>query len=479
MEEVPDPALVVLVGAAGSGKSTWASGRYRAQEIVSSDELRGIVGSGPHDLDASAEAFSLLDQIVAGRVRRGLTTVIDTLGLDSARRSDHLAAARAAGLPAVVVFLDTEEATTRARNAGRDRPVPAGVLAEQIRKARSVRAALAEEGWDRVVVVRHKDEAMPAAGPAAAPRPVADGDLVLQISRFPWEEDPAAWLREMALAAAEAGFGGVALMDHLIQIPQVERAWSPIPEPFVTLGMLAGLGTDLRLGTLCTPATFRSPGILAKAFATLDSISGGRAFCGLGAGWFEREHAAYGLAFPPIRERLDLVETAIETMRALWAPGTREYAGSRVELPETTCYPRPSHDIPIIVGGKGERRTLRIAAALGDGCNLPSQPDTLGHRIEILHNHCRDVGRDPDGVAITVLDLPVVGTSRDDVWQRVERFRGRTAAAAYAHRHHAGTIDHHRRRYDELRQLGVSTIFLSPPTVAGPEDVLRLAPLTR
>ena len=94
------------------------------------------------------------------------------------------------------------------------------------------------------------------------------------------------------------GFAGIALMDHLIQIPQVDTAWQPIPEPWVTLGLVAGLDTDLTLGTLCTPVTFRPAGITAKAAATLDALSGGRAFLGVGAGWWDREHAAYGIPFP-------------------------------------------------------------------------------------------------------------------------------------------------------------------------------------
>src|SRR5262245_13162178 len=166
-------------------------------------------------------------------------------------------------------------------------------------------------------------------------------------------------------------------MDHLIQIPQVGRAWEPIPEPWVTLGMLAGLTSELRLGTLVTPVTFRAPGILAKTAATLDALSGGRAFCGIGAGWWDREHAAFGLPFPPAAERLDLLETAIEMLRALWRQGTKPYLGERISLPETTCYPRPASAIPIIVGGSGEHRTLRIAAKLGDGCNLPADIDVL------------------------------------------------------------------------------------------------------
>jgi Coenzyme F420-dependent N5,N10-methylene tetrahydromethanopterin reductase and related flavin-dependent oxidoreductases len=126
--------------------------------------------------------------------------------------------------------------------------------------------------------------------------------------------------------------------------------------------MLAGLEPGLRLGTLVTPVTFRAPGILAKTVATLDVLSGGRSFCGIGAGWWQREHAGFGLPFPPARARLDELESAIETLRALWQPGTRPYRSERVFLPETTCYPRPVSRIPVIVGGSGEKRTLAIAA---------------------------------------------------------------------------------------------------------------------
>ena len=127
-------------------------------------------------------------------------------------------------------------------------------------------------------------------------------------------------------------------MDHLIQIPQVDRAWAPIPEPWVTLGLLAGLDTRLSLGTLVTPVTFRPPGITAKAAATLDVLSGGRAFVGVGAGWWEREHAAYGLAFPSAKDRLDALESGIETMRALWAAAPRPTRATGCGCPR----PRPT-----------------------------------------------------------------------------------------------------------------------------------------
>ena len=202
-------------------------------------------------------------------------------------------------------------------------------------------------------------------------------------------------------------------------------------------------------------------------------ISGGRAFVGVGAGWWEREHLGFGLPFPPAADRLDALEAGIETMRALWASGTKPYAGARVALPETTSYPRPLHDIPVVVGGGGERRTLRIAARLGDACNVPTE--VVAQKAAVLRRHCEEVGRDPDEVAVTVLDLPVVGRDRDDVWERVERLRGRTAAATYARRHHAGTPTQHRERYAMLAEQGVSTVFVALPDLARPEDVLAVA----
>jgi alkanesulfonate monooxygenase SsuD/methylene tetrahydromethanopterin reductase-like flavin-dependent oxidoreductase (luciferase family)/predicted kinase len=471
-EAIPDPALVVLVGASGAGKSMWAQARYRMQEIVSADDLRGIVGSGRHDLDASEDAFRLLDQIVGARTRRGLTTVVDTLGLDQRRRQSLLALGRAAGLPAVAVVFDTPAALCRERNAARDRPVPAPVLAGQLKRVAGL--DLGGEGWDLVVTVTSEDS--PAATPAPRPEPPPPGEreVILQLSRFPWGEDPAGWLRSIALAADEAGFAGLALMDHLIQIPQVDRAWEPIPDPFTTLGLLAGLDTGLRLGTLCTPVTFRPGGVLAKTVATLDVLTGGRAFVGIGAGWWQREHDAFGLRLPKARERLDELERSVETMRALWAKGTKAYDGARVALPETTCYPRPIGQPKVIVGGNGERRTLRIAAELGDACNLPTT-DVFEHKLAVFERHRERAGRD---VAVTVLDLPVVGRDREDVWRRVERLRGSTPAPAYAKRKHAATVAETADRYRALLERGVSTIFVALPDLEGPDDVLGLRGLT-
>ncbi len=483
---LPDPAVIVLAGAAGSGKSHWAATHYRSVEIVASDTLRSIVGSGPADLDATTEAFALLDQIVAARTRRSLTTVIDTLGLDPDRRDRYRQLARSSGLPAVLVIIDAPAPLARQRNRDRDRPVPALVITEQLRRVKQLAQTGEDEGWDQVVIIENPTDGGPAATVPARPddhepsrsQPRGRPEVILQVSRFPWpEEDPQGWLVELAKAADTMGFAGLALMDHLIQIPQVDRAWEPIPEPWVTLGLLAGLDTQLKLGSLVSPVTFRAPGILAKIVATLDALSNGRAFCGLGAGWWLREHQAFGLDFPSDKARLDDLQVCIETLRALWAPGTKAFRGRYVQLPETTCYPRPLGPVPIIVGGSGERRTLRIAAEQADACNLPSGTKTLTRKIDILHRHCTEIGRDPAEVAVTVLDLPIIGSDREDVANRVERLRGRTPAAAFAARHHAGLADDHAHRYAELADLGVSTVFVALPDLAGAEDLARCAPL--
>jgi len=300
---------------------------------------------------------------------------------------------------------------------------------------------------------------------------------VLQVSQFPWGDDPAAWLVATVAAAEECGFGGVAVMDHLIQIPQVGRAWDPIPEPWVTLGLIAGVSSRLRLGTLVSPVTFRPAGVTAKAVATLDALSGGRAFCGVGAGWWAREHAAFGLPFPSARERLDALETTIETMRALWAKGTKAYDGTRVSLPETTCYPRPEGRIPIIVGGNGERRTLRIAAKHADACNVPSDLATLDRKIAVLRQFCDEERRDPADVGITVLDIPVVAADREGVASLVDTLHGRTPAATFARTHHAGTTVEQIGRYRLLAEREVRSVFVALPDLTGPQQIETFAPI--
>ena len=244
---------MVLVGPSGSGKSVWAAERYSRHEVVSSDRLRAVVGSGEHDLDASDDAFALLDQIVAARLRRGLTAVVDTLGLDPGRRREYLSLARNTGMPAVAVLLDTDPAECRRRNRTRDLAVPAAVLDGQLRRMRAAVAEIPAEGWDLVTTAgQAQPEAShtPGARMAASEqrqRPVQMG-LILQLSRFAWGEDPegpAQWLAAVARAAAEAGHHAGTAEDHIGRYRLLaERGVRTV---FVSLPDLTGPGDVPRL----------------------------------------------------------------------------------------------------------------------------------------------------------------------------------------------------------------------------------------
>ncbi|MBA3338890.1 MAG: LLM class flavin-dependent oxidoreductase [Geodermatophilaceae bacterium] len=478
MTVIPTPALIVLVGASGSGKTTWAQGRFAASEIVSSDALRVIVGTGEGDLDASSDAFALLDAVVAARARRRLTTVIDTLGLDTERRLAAISLGHSAGLPVVAIRFDADPEVCRQRNRLRDRPVPANALASQLLRVAAL--DLTADGFDVVVVIGPQAPPvvepthLPGSAAARAAQEEAPTGLrfALQISAFPWGRDPRAWLAGVARSAENSGFSALAVMDHLLQIPQVGRAWEPMPEAYVTLGYLAGVTDRMELGTLVSPVTFRSVPLLAKMIATLDAVSGGRAFLGLGAGWYAREHAAYDLEFPSAAGRLDALEAGIGVLRAFWGAGTKPYGA----LPETTSYPRPTRlRVPIIVGGGGEQRTLDIAARLADGCNLPAALAGLEHKLAIFRAHLDRAGRDPAEVQITVLDLPLVGRDPDDVERLVEKLRGRQPASTYRKLHQAGTVADHIGRYRQLAEAGVGTVFVAMPDLSGPAQIEKFA----
>ncbi len=482
--QVPDPALVVLVGASGSGKSTWAAARYRDAEVVSADALRAVVGSGTADLDASEDSFRLLDQIVEGRTRRGLTVVIDTLGMDAARRATWAELAREFGLPLVAVLFDTPAPLCRARNASRERPIPAAVLSGQLRRIRDVRAELEREGWD--VRTISAGEPIPRETPAVpAAREVDDGPrVILQVGRFPWGADPLGWLRGITLAAPlpEASLPASALMDHLIQIPQVGRAWDPIPEPWVTLGALAALGTDLELGTLCTPATFRAPEHHRQSGPQPSTCSPAAGpFCGLGAGWWSSRDTPPGaLAFLPPHGASTTSPSPQRRCELSGRPAPRSITVSASRCRRPRAIRGRSDGCRWSWVAAAMHRTLaHRRAGWGDACNIPADLDTVRHKTAVLRRHCDDVGRPYDEVQVTVLDVAVVGSSREDTWARVERLRGRTRAADYAARHHAGEVAAHRERHQRLFEAGVHTVFLALPDLEGPEDVERVVALGR
>ncbi|HET6952146.1 MAG TPA: TIGR03560 family F420-dependent LLM class oxidoreductase [Acidimicrobiales bacterium] len=448
-------SLVVLVGPPASGKSTWAAEHFPAGQVVSSDDLRAVVGTGPHDQRASKDAFDVLDLVVERRLRRGLTTVVDSLGTDARRRRRWREAAERAGVPCVAVVFDVDPAVCRARNRGRAQPVPAKVLSSMLAAWPGVRDGLDADGFAALHVPGPVAVVAPdlVTAPAAARRQKEDPmrlEFGLQIPRFAFPGGPAetrARLSDIAAAAEDAGFAGLWVMDHMLQIPTHGPHWEDMLDSWTTLAFLAGRTERVRLGTLVTGITYRNIAHLAKIVATLDVLSGGRANCGLGAAWFEREHRAYGWRFPPRAERFAALEDALELLPLMWGKGAPAFAGRTIEVPEAVCYPRPLQEhVPILVGGSGERVTLRLVARHADACNLFGDPDTVRRKVAVLHRHCAAVDRDPAEVTVTHLS---------------------TADAP--------TVDDHVGRYRLLAEAGVQTEIVSLPGLAGPEPVAAFA----
>jgi F420-dependent oxidoreductase-like protein len=215
-------------------------------------------------------------------------------------------------------------------------------------------------------------------------------------------------LAETAAVAEEAGVDTFTVMDHWFQMEIMGSAADPMLEGYTTLGFLAGRTERMRLGLLVTGATYRHPGLLAKIVTTLDVLSGGRAQLGIGAAWYEREHLGLGVPFPPLAERFERLEETLQICRQMWSDDDGPYEGTHYQLAETICSPRPiSSPRPrILVGGGGERKTLRLVARYADACNLfASSPEEIAHKLEVLDRHCEAEGRDPTTIDRTILAL--------------------------------------------------------------------------
>jgi F420-dependent oxidoreductase-like protein len=360
----------------------------------------------------------------------------------------------------------------RKRNGARARKVPAAVLTAQLRAVAAAPAELAGEGWDGVhdataagaLMVPPRFLAAPhaAARQAAGPLPLRFG---LHLSRFPAPGGAAGlapWLREVAAAAEAVGFTSLWVMDHLVQIPQAGREWDDLPEAYATLAFLAAHTSAIDLGVLVGAVTLRNPALVGKVLATLDVLSQGRARAGLGAGWFEREHRLYGYPFLPAAQRLDALEDALELLPLLWGPGSPPYAGRTISLQGATCYPRPLRErIPLLVGGQGERRTLRLAARHADAVNLFGDPPEVRRKRVVLDRHCTAEGRDPADITVTHLSSVAV----------VDPALGRSSPDA-------GTLEEQVGRYRALAEAGVQEAIVAPLDLAdGAAALERLLPL--
>ncbi|MEO1058762.1 MAG: TIGR03619 family F420-dependent LLM class oxidoreductase [Actinomycetota bacterium] len=486
---IPTPSLVVLIGPPASGKSTWAAEQFRADQIVCADTLRGVIGEHELDLAATDDAFDLLDRIVDARLGRGLTTVIDTTGLDAKRRRTYLDVAHRHAASAVAVRFSTPAAECKRRNRERAHPVPVKAIDTMARTARDL--DLSSEAWDFVIepqpvrtVTRRLGDVVAEPAPVRPDPPTRSLlRMGLLVSDFSWANEPSDIGPTLARIAADAervGFHSVWVMDHLVQIPQVGRRWDPMLDAWGALTHCAAATEHVRLGTLVSPVTFRHVVLVAKAVATLDVLSGGRAIAGLGAGNSEHEHRALGLPFGSARERLAMLDEAAQALRMLLGPGGAPFDGDVLHIPDTSLYPRPIQEqVPIIIGGSGEWVTLRIAAHHGDGCNLFGDIDTVRQRIRRLHAHCADVGRDPADVEVTHLGAMLLAADSSDLRTRIDALRRPDVGPdRYAEQTNAGTVDDHEHALRRLAEAGVDHAIVSVPDVGRPGALEPFAALT-
>lgn len=234
-----------------------------------------------------------------------------------------------------------------------------------------------------------------------------------------------AHLGKIARAAEDAGFSSLWVMDHFFQIPPVGPAENDMLEGYSTLSFLAARTRRVKLGTLVTGVTYRNPGVLVKTATTLDVLSGGRAYFGIGAAWFEREHEGLGVPFPRLGERFERLEETLQIAKQMWSPDDGPYRGKHYALAETLCVPQPvsrPHP-PILIGGIGEKKTLRLVAKYADACNLFATigTDALRHKLAVLDRHCEELGRDPQEIERTTLDLVSFGPGGTTPTEMIDR----------------------------------------------------------
>jgi F420-dependent oxidoreductase-like protein len=259
--------------------------------------------------------------------------------------------------------------------------------------------------------------------------------LGLQIPSFTWPGGPAEigpTLATIARSADDAGYDSVWVMDHFFQIRGVGAVGEPMLEAYTTLGYLAALTRRVRLGTLVTGVTYRYPGILAKIVTTLDVLSGGRAWLGIGAAWNEEEHLGLGIPFPPVSERFERLEEALRIHLQMWSDddgpfeGKHERLGRTLNSPQALTRPHP----PILIGGGGERKTLRLVARYADACNLFAGKEELPRKLDVLRRHCEEVGRDYDSIEKTVYYRMDLGEGGERVPQVLDDLGGLAEAGA-------------------------------------------------
>jgi len=249
----------------------------------------------------------------------------------------------------------------------------------------------------------------------------------LHVTRFDWAGGPSEigpGVARLARTAEAVGIRALSFMDHYFQMDMMAPAQDPMLEGYTALGFVAGITERLRLRLLVTGITYRHPGLLAKIVTTLDVLSGGRAELGLGAAWYEREHRGLGVPFPPIAERFERLEETLQICLQMWSDNNGPFASKHYNLAETLCSPAPvSSPRPrIMIGGGGERKTLRLVAQYADACNFFGNPEEVAHKIEVLRKHCDALGRDIREIEVTALLQTREDWTVDDVLRSADSY---------------------------------------------------------
>jgi F420-dependent oxidoreductase-like protein len=278
-------------------------------------------------------------------------------------------------------------------------------------------------------------------------------------------------------AAERGGFESVWVMDHFWQLPALGGPDEPILEAYTLLGALAARTEQVRLGTLVTGVTYRNPALLAKMVTTLDVISKGRAVLGIGAAWYEPEHIGLGFEFPPVGERMDRLAEAVQVCRALFREEEPSFDGAYYRIAGARNVPRPLQPggPPIMIGGNGERRTLRLVAQYADMCNVTGGPDTLAHKLEVLRNHCADVGRDVAEITTTRMGTLVLTPDADET-ARVRSFLSGLMGDEFDEQFIVGEPDDVVPAVERLVATGVDCLIFNMP-LSDPEAVRRTGEL--
>lgn len=249
--------------------------------------------------------------------------------------------------------------------------------------------------------------------------------LDIHVPRFTWPGGPEAigpTFASLARTAEAIGVRTLSVMDHWFQMDMLWPAEEPMLEGYTALSFAAAKTERLRFRLLVGGVTYRHPGLLAKTVTTLDVLSGGRAELGLGAAWYEREHRGLGVPFPPLSERYERLEETLQICFQMWSDDNGAYEGTHYQLAETLCSPQPvSTPRPrVLIGGGGERKTLRLVAKYADACNIIGDSATVAHKVDVLRRHCDEVGRDPGEIEVTALIGVPEDADRDTILREVE-----------------------------------------------------------